>query len=467
MKSWIDDELRGSGFSDPRLEKRFQKLVGQLSDRMGQSVPLACQDWSNTKAAYRFLANKRVNEAEILQGHWQATRSRFAATTGPVLVLHDTTEFSYHRDDMSAIGITHKSFTGKKKDGRAKLHTVCGIMLHSSLVVTPEGVPLGLGAVKFWTRKKFKGANQLNRKIDTTRIPNEKKESVCWIDNLKQSTTLLNAPPRCVHVGDRGSDIYELFCAAAETNTHFLVRTCVDRLAGDGSYTIADEMREARVKGLHRIEVRDKKGHSTEAILELKYRKIRVLPPIGKQRRYPELLLTVIFAQERGTPRGRDRIDWKLITDMPVNSRREAVEKLAWYALRWKIETFHKILKSGCKAEELKLRTAQRLANALAVFCILSWRVFWMSMTQRTSPNISATVAFTATEIQLLDHLVATGKPPCATNISDYLLKLARLGGYLARAGDSPPGNMVIWRGLTRLTDLELGFTLGAKLVGN
>ena len=380
MTSWIEDELRGSTFSDVRLGKRFRKLVGQLSDRIGQSLPLACQDWSNTKAAYRFLANERVNEAEILQGHWQATQSRFTATSGPVLVLHDTTEFSYHRDDMLAVGITHKSFIRKKQDGRAKLHTVCGIMMHSSLVVTPEGVPLGLGALKFWIRKRFKGTNQLKGKINTTRIPIEKKESVCWIENLKQSNALLNDPERCVYVGDRGSDIYELFCTAAEIGTHFLVRTCVDRLAGDGSFTIADEMREARVNGLHRIEVRDKRGHSSEAVLELKYRKIRVLPPIGKQRRYPELLLTVIFAEEIGAPKGRDRIDWKLITDVPVNSRREAVEKLAWYALRWKIETFHKILKSGCKAEELKLRTAQRLANVLAVFCILSWRVFWMSM---------------------------------------------------------------------------------------
>jgi hypothetical protein len=45
--------------------------------------------------------------------------------------------------------------------------------------------------------------------------------------------------------------------------------------------------------------------------------------------------------------------------------------------------------------------------------------------------------------------------------------KLARLGGYLARASDSPPGNMVIWRGLSRLTDIELGAMIGARLVGN
>jgi hypothetical protein len=136
--------------------------------------------------------------------------------------------------------------------------------------------------------------------------------------------------------------------------------------------------------------------------------------------------------------------------------------------MRWKIETFHKILKSGCKAEESRLRTAERLARLLAVFCILSWRVFWLTMMNRSVPAASPTLAFTAQEIHLLDQLVkdkTTQRQP--KSLSAYLLKLARLGGYLARAGDSPPGNQVIWKGLSRLIDIELGFTLGAELVGN
>ena len=93
-----------------------------------------------------------------------------------------------------------------------------------------------------------------------------------------------------------------------------------------------------------------------------------VLPPIGKQKRYPALTLTVIHADERGAPKNRKKIEWQLITDLAVQSRQDAIEKLEWYALRWKIEVFHKILKSGCKAEELKLRTAQRLANLISIF---------------------------------------------------------------------------------------------------
>ena len=340
--------------------------------------------------------------------------------------------------------------------------------MHSSLVVTTEGLPLGLAAVKFWTRKKFKGCNALKKKINPTRLPIEEKESVRWLKNLKQATTLLNEPERCIHIGDRDSDIYELFCAAREARSHFLVRTHADRLGEDGTRTISQEMAEAPCKGLHRIEVRDQQGNCSQATLEIRYRRIRVLPPIGKQKRYPELTLTVIYAQELETTKDREPIDWKLLTDLPVGSRTEAIQKLVWYASRWKVETYHKILKSGCKVEESRLRTADRLVNLLSVFCILSWRVFWMTMLNRSDSGMPAGHVFSDTERQLLDHLVPDRAVDHAIkrSLPFYITKLARLGGYLARADDPPPGNKVIWRGLSRLTEIELGFN-GAKLVGN
>ncbi|HUA56542.1 MAG TPA: IS4 family transposase [Candidatus Sulfotelmatobacter sp.] len=465
--AWFDRELAGCCFSDERLNKRLRKLVAQIGSAMGQSIPLVCQDWANTKAAYRFFANDRVSEADILAGHFESTRDRTVATDGPVLVLHDTTEFSYQRENVEAIGITKSINSGRDKAGRVRAHTVCGILMHSSLAVTTEGLPLGLAAIKFWTRKKFKGTAALKKKINPTRVPIEKKESIRWLENVQQSTALLGEPGRCVHVADREGDIYELFCAAREAGTHFLIRTCVNRLAGDGDHTIADEMEDVAVKGLHRIDVRDNNGDPDEAILEIRYRKIRVLPPIGKQKRYPALTLMVIHAEERGTPKNRKKIAWKLITDLPVEARADAIEKLEWYALRWKIEVFHKILKSGCKAEESKLRTAQRLTNLVAVFCLLSWRVFWMTMLNRSAPDALPGLALTETEIAVLDRLVNDKPQARRKTLSHYLIKIARLGGYLARANDPPPGNTVMWRGLSRLTDIALGAVVGAEIVGN
>lgn len=468
--AWVDRELAGCEFVDKRLGKRFRSLLERLAANPGEAIPLACQDWANTKAAYRFLDNERISEAEILTGHFEATRDRVDATDGSILVLHDTTEFSFKRDDIAAVGVTRKAVAGTYRDGALRHYTACGILMHSSLAVTTEGLPLGLTAVKFWTRDKFKGTNALKRKINPTRVPIEQKESIRWLENLRQSSDLLADPRRCVHIGDRESDIYELFCTASDAGTHFLLRTCVDRLAGDGGHTIATEMAEVRCKGVHRVEVRDRHGALSEAVLELRYRRIRVLPPIGKQSQYPALVLTVLHATERGQPSDRDPIDWKLVTDLPVTSAASAIEKLRWYALRWKIETFHKVLKSGCRAEHSKLRTAERLVKLLAMFCILGWRIFWLTMMTRSTRHAVPTLAFTPLEVNLLNQLapVRTGPGgPTPASLQTALVQLARLGGYLARTGDAPPGNTVMWRGLSRLTDISIGFKLGAQNVGN
>jgi len=238
--TWVDRELADSKFKDGRLEIRFRSLLEQLSSSPGGPIPLACQDWTNTKAAYRFLDNDRVSDAEILAGHFAATRDRVSATIGSILILHDTTELTYHREDGRQIGHLGTSQVGSTT--RPLYHKVCGILMHSSLALTTDGLPLGLSAIKFWTREKFKGTTALKRHINPTRVPIEYKESMCWMDNLRESTSLLGDPARYVHIGDRGSDIYELFCEARDAGTHFVFRTCVDRCAGDGEHTVADEM---------------------------------------------------------------------------------------------------------------------------------------------------------------------------------------------------------------------------------
>ena len=244
---------------------------------------------------------------------------------------------------------------------------------------------------------------------------------------------MLGNSQRCVHVGDCGADIYELFCAAQDVGSHFVVRAAHSRLAEDGLTKTEEEMAAAPVKGLHRVEVRDRYGSPSEAVLELKYRRMQVLAPLAKAKDYGPLRPTVLYAVERGIPKGRDPINWKLLTDLPVNSREEAVEKLRWYAMRWKIELFHKILKSGCKVEQSRLRTAPRLVNLIATCCILGWRIFWMTMVQRSSPKAVPTLALTHLELELLDRM-ARDNPSASSrpkDLSAYLTKIARLGGYL------------------------------------
>jgi hypothetical protein len=464
MEVWVEQELDGGEFPDQRLRARLGKLLGDLGQRVGDTIPMACQDWAATKAAYRFFDNPRVDEGVILAGHFAATTARVAATAGPVLVVHDTTEFSFQRNTPEGVGVL------SLLKGRHARHTVCGMLMHSSLVVTTTGVPLGLAAVKFWTRKKFKGTNALKRRVNPTRIPIEQKESARWLENLAQSTQQLGDPSRCIHIGDREGDIFELFCAAHEAQTHFLVRTCVDRLAGRGGTTVAKKMAREPVRGCHEVEVRDDQGRVSTARMNVRFRRMTIHPPIGKRQRYPALSLTVIYARERGKPKGRKPIRWKLLTDLPVANLAAAVEKLDWYALRWKAETYHKVLKSGCQAEQARLRTAERLTNLLAVLCVVGWRVFWLTMVNRANPDAPPESVLTKPEIELLDRMagaVPTHETPTTKRtVHHYLMQIARLGGYLARAKDPPPGNLVLWRGLTRFTDILIGFELTSQGYG-
>ena len=142
------------------------------------------------------------------------------------------------RDDPDRADATFKVNSGKDKAGWSRQHTVCCILMHSSLVVTPKGLPLGLGAVKFWSRKRFKRTNALKKKVNSTRVPIDEKE-------ISASCSVLGG-----------------------SRTHLLVRTCVDRLAGDGTHTQPrKKWTKVYVKGLHRVEVRDKKGNASEALL--------------------------------------------------------------------------------------------------------------------------------------------------------------------------------------------------------
>jgi len=479
--SWADGEVAGCDLGDRRLVERLRILLRQLGAAIGQPLPLACQDWAGTKAAYRFFASPRFGEDAVLAGHFTATAARCAASgAAPLLVVQDTTELVYKwAKPGGRVGLLKRAPVWRRgpEGGKAKPFTQCGLLMHSSLVVTPEGLPLGLAAAKFWTRSRFKGTNALKRHVNPTRVPIEEKESMRWLSGLRAATALIGSPDRLVHVGDRENDIYEFFCAAAELGTHFLVRTCVDRLAvaaagAEVRTTVGAIMAAVPPAGEHTVEVTGADGVVSTARLELRFARVRVLPPWGKQRRWPALDLTIIHAIEPGQPEDRDRLEWKLATDLSVGSVEEAVEKLRWYARRWNIELFHKVLKSGCRVEAARLRATDRLAKLAAVLSVVAWRTFWSAVVARAVPNAPARVALTDDEIAALDAAVPDkprpGAPAChgegsAKTLGIYLRKLARLGGHLGRNRDPPPGNTVMWRGWSRLADIALGQSLARR----
>ena len=456
-QNWVGTETARCDLGDVRLNRRLEAMLAALVDRPGKSLPTAFQDWSNTKAAYRFFSNENVSEDKILEGHFAATGLRFEATNGPILILQDTTEFTFKRSAPEKVGFTKISTGRKMKEGRFQKHAVCGLLMHASMAITPDGLPLGLTAAKFWSRSKFKGTAALKRKINPTRVPIEEKESMRWLDNLRLSTELTGAPERCVHIGDRESDIYELYCLAEELGTGFLVRSCVDRLAENGGTTIAKVMAEVQSSGTHEVRFRDAQGKDHCAVLSVKHATMTVRPPIGKQKKYRHQDLQIIHAEELNPPEGRVPVFWKLITNLPVTTHADAVHKLDWYALRWKIETFFRTLKTGCRIEELRLATADRLANCIALCCVVAWRVSWLTMLSREAPKASPDAVFTNTERSLLERATPERKRNVLRDLNFYIRAVARLGGYLDRTSDAPPGTTVIWRGLSRLADLAEG----------
>ncbi len=455
----LAQETLKAQFADERIGKRFRKVVELLSQDVGESIPKVCKDWANTKGAYRFFSNPRVSEEDILSGHFQCTAQRFSETEGQVLILHDTSEFSFEREDLDA---------GEDLVGRFPQRTECGILMHSSLAVTPAGLPLGLTAAKFWTREKFKGRNALERNGQRTRLAADEQESQRWLENMRRSSELLGDPERCVHTGDRESDIFGFFAQAREMKTHFLVRSRTDRMTAHERIRVSQIMKKGVIQGHDWIEVRNKRGRCRLTLVTIQYQRMEIAPPNGQAQNHSPLMVTVIQAKEVKPRRGGGKIDWMLITDLPVNSPQCAMKMIKWYGVRWKIELFHKTLKSGCKVEESTLQTAQRRTNLLATYCILAWRIFWMTMLKRTQPEAAPRLILSEQEIILLDKLVKDKKTddPKNKTLSVYLRKIAQYGGYLARNNDRPPGLKVMWRGLSSLMEVEIGYILGTEKCG-
>lgn len=173
-------------FSDERLKKKLVKLAKDLANKNGESIPVSSQDWSSTKAAYRFLSNGKFSEYDILKVHFNSTINRINEIDGIILILHDTTEVNLIRKNVDDIGRTRQFSIRKSFKDKIKNRVQCGIFLHPSLAITTEGLLLGLTCAKFWSRKKFKGAKTLYRSKNATRIPLEEKESSRWIVSVPQ-----------------------------------------------------------------------------------------------------------------------------------------------------------------------------------------------------------------------------------------------------------------------------------------
>ena len=147
---------------------------------------------------------------------------------------------------------------------------------------------------------------------------------------------------------------------------------------------------------------------------------------------------------------------------MRVSDFTDAVERINWYRLRWHIEVYFKVLKSGMKIEAARLQTKERLLRYIALLSVVAWRLYWLTHINRHTPDTDCTSVLTETEwraLYCITHKTLT-LPEKTPTVSEVVIWIAKLGGFLARKSDGNPGVTVIWRGWKRLTDIVDTFSL-------
>ena len=460
IERWVEHEFAGAHFGDARLDRRFRSLLVDLGRHCGKTLASSFEAWSGIKAAYRFFANAKVDERTMLAPHIAQTVVR-ARDHETILSLQDTVYLDYNKRVKTA----HLDFVQRTGHGK----TIRGLMLHNTLAVSTDGSPIGLLDQRFIDRKSFHGNNA--REKNEIRHCNEAigdKESRRWFDVVQELAELDFGRTRVVHVADREGDIYEFFRDCAGIGQHVLVRAARDRSINKKrrrempTEKLFDALRGRRALGKIDVQVQvngtKKFRRATLSVIHMTF---TMPPPPNKTvtkdgPNLPMVPLQAIMAIERKAPANAEPIEWTLLTDLSVDGFDEAVEKVQWYARRWNIEVFHKVLKSGCGVEDAQLRTAERLKKHTVLRSIIAWRLFWLGRLRELDEHTSCEVVLSKEEYSLLYRKAnRSAKAPLqAPTVGEALVWIAKLGGYIGRPSDPPPGVTSLWRGWQRLMEM-------------
>jgi len=433
-------------FGDKRLGTRLARILEQLSGNPAASISAACKDPYQAKAVYRFVGNDDVTVEAVTSITRNVTIENINAAKPSVLLIpQDTTEVNY--SDLKAT--SGLGTIGSKK-------TSLGIHVHTAVAISEEGEMFGLLAQKIWVRppEDF-GKSDASRKG----LPIEEKESYKWLETLDKVGTSFPEGTKVVHVCDREGDIFELFCKANNDGANYLCRRFQNRsIEEENGLSKLDDMIDASpVAGKITVQVpRDSHTNRKARIaeVEIKYGKCKIKKPpaLAGNKELPESVkIYFVTVNETDPPEGQERLFWQLITNVPMETFEDAVTLVQWYTQRWKIETFHRTLKSGCKVEELQSGSAEKLMKLISIYSILALQIMLLSYIARTHPDKSCEICFTEEEWKVLYRVAnqtrkLPDKPP---TIHEAVVMIAKMGGFLARKSDGFPGVTTVWRGLT------------------
>jgi hypothetical protein len=442
----LSDEVENNIINDKRIKMRLSKTIDIMFQYPNHSIPQSCNSSAEIKGIYRLFDNKKVTPAGILSGHIEATKKRMTEYN-TVLLVQDTTDFNYSRSSAIKGMGEHSSFPDSK-----------GLLLHSTLAVTPEGVPLGLLTQKYWTRAPEERGKKSKRRV----LPIEEKESYRWIEAMEESTAGIPENVTTVIVADREADIFNFFKRSKELGQNILVRAIGNRKVDSEKYTLIKTVESAESAGIIKVLIpRDanSKTPEREVELEIKFCTLQLTPPgyLKNSSNLHSINLDVLYAKEINQLHGEKSIEWLLLSSLPILTIKDAAERLNWYRQRWKIERFHFTLKSGCKVEDLQLETIERIENAISLYSIVSWKILWLVYESRIKPEKSCEVVLEKYEWHALYCIVKKTKdfPDKPPTLQEASMMIARLGGFMCRKGDGDPGVKVMWRGLQRLNDVS------------
>jgi len=447
-ENWTAYELREISLGDKRLNWRLLDSAAKLAAKPSVSINQACEEWADTKATYRLFANEKTTMEQILAPHQQRTKERMSGHER-ILAIQDSSYLDYsHHPSKSGLGPI-----GTTQQG------MLGLVMHSVLATTTSGLPLGVLHQRIWSRDET--AKQTSSTV-RRHIPITEKESNKWLTALDETIQGQPPGPRLVTVGDSEADMFELFDHARQLETDLLIRAAQNRTVCAPEVGLLWQVVEKQpIAGHLKVQVSPRNEQpAREATVAVRYTSLTLRPPQHLRTLLKPLSLYAVFAQEIDPPATVEPLSWLLLTTVPVGTFDNAVERIHWYCQRWQIEIWHKILKSGCRIEQIQLASAQRLMPLIALFSIIAWRLFWLTFLARTDPDAPASAILAPHELHALYTFIHKQPLPDSPppTVHQATLWLARLGGFLARKRDGNPGVTVIWRGWQRLSDIAQAY---------
>ncbi len=465
VAAWAEEIFGEIQLGDERLNKRFVTLVETFTERPAASIPEASVSWSASEAAYRFFDNEAVEPEQITRAMAKATAKRCGGLS-LVLAVQDTSSLDY---------TTH---TDTKGLGPLENPKCQGLFVHTILVVNPQGgVPRGVIGQQVWARDPGAIGKRHRRK----ELPVEAKESSLWLLGLKETEERLGSTTRVLTVADREADVYELFALTHELKGDWLIRARHDRnLVSDERHLLA-VVEQAPICACATVELsRTDEREARRAKLIVRRAQVVLVPPrrpvrvieqwwaehlevehLAPQKLQP-VQVGVVLVDEVDVPEGAKPVRWLLLTSLPVQTTEQVLACVDHYRLRWLIERYHYVLKSGCRVEKLQLETAERLHRALAVYSEVAWRLLWLTYEARAHPDALCTEALDELSWQVLCLVdcPTASLPVTPPNLQAAVRKIAMLGGFLGRRSDGEPGAKTLWRGLRRLNDMVTAYRI-------